>query len=177
MSDGSDPSGFDPCECIWNQELAMRRLINLVKSTSFAVNLLLCCMGFQICHLYSCSPAVTIITVILQWQWMSGSAWISRTDSKWVKHAISNCLLGCSGFGAVSYETSLTTHTRWFETQWSSGKNCQQLFCENIPQSNCFCRDLAPTLLIHLLLWTKVVNKELYYFSFCFFMFGSFRKI
>jgi len=38
MSDGSDPSGFDPCECIWNQELAMRRLINLLRSSQSYCN-------------------------------------------------------------------------------------------------------------------------------------------
>ncbi len=27
----SDPPDFDPCECVWNHELAMRRLISLVS--------------------------------------------------------------------------------------------------------------------------------------------------
>ncbi|XP_046464313.1 small integral membrane protein 14-like [Daphnia pulex] len=29
----SDPGGFDPCECMWNHELAMRRLISLLRSS------------------------------------------------------------------------------------------------------------------------------------------------
>ncbi|XP_057365215.1 small integral membrane protein 14-like [Daphnia carinata] len=29
----SDPGGFDPCECLWNHELAMQRLISLLRSS------------------------------------------------------------------------------------------------------------------------------------------------
>ena len=35
----SDP-GFDPCECMWNHELAMRRLISLVRYSAKTSSLL-----------------------------------------------------------------------------------------------------------------------------------------
>lgn len=27
---GDEGGGFDPCECVWNHEMAMRRLLNVV---------------------------------------------------------------------------------------------------------------------------------------------------
>lgn len=37
MADG----GFDPCECVWNHQMAMQRLLNLVLPPDFFCNYLL----------------------------------------------------------------------------------------------------------------------------------------
>lgn len=33
MGDDASGGGFNPCECIWNHEMAMRRLLNVVGGT------------------------------------------------------------------------------------------------------------------------------------------------
>jgi len=33
MADGGDGGGFDPCECIFSQEFALRRLLSLLRNS------------------------------------------------------------------------------------------------------------------------------------------------
>ncbi|KAF7282610.1 small integral membrane protein 14 [Rhynchophorus ferrugineus] len=33
MSDESNSNDFNPCECFWNHELAMRRLLNILRNS------------------------------------------------------------------------------------------------------------------------------------------------
>ncbi|KAL1490957.1 hypothetical protein ABEB36_011626 [Hypothenemus hampei] len=33
MGDDVSGSGFDPCECIWDHEMAMRRLLNILRNS------------------------------------------------------------------------------------------------------------------------------------------------
>lgn len=33
MGDEGTGDGFNPCECIWNHEMAMRRLLNVLRNT------------------------------------------------------------------------------------------------------------------------------------------------
>ncbi|XP_065558295.1 small integral membrane protein 14-like [Artemia franciscana] len=36
MDPSGGPGGYDPCECVWSHEMAMRRLINMLRDSQSA---------------------------------------------------------------------------------------------------------------------------------------------
>lgn len=119
----SDPPDFDPCECVWNHELAMRRLISLVSLLFifFLIVLFFSLTVYILSSPFTILLTASIISVVLHRHSVWWHSWFTRTSAEWRKYAFFHHLLGCFGDGTVLSSTWLNSPSRRQKTQWQSG--------------------------------------------------------